>query len=63
MFSVNKQSHLKRANEMEKRIDEIFAELRLEYRDMEEWYDEALRRIEELEADIIYVEETRNGQV
>ena len=63
MYFPNEQSHLMKVNEMAEQIDDIFTELRLEYKEMAERYDEALRRIGELESEALLREEIEDVQV
>lgn len=63
MYFPSEPGHLTKVNEMAEQIDEIFTELLLECRGMAKRYDEALHRIEELESDIIFLEEMKNGLV
>ena len=63
MYFPGEVSHMMKVNEMLDQVDELFSELRLEYCDMANRYDEALRQIEELEADLISREEMDYGLV
>ena len=57
MYFPNEVSHLMKVNEMMDQIDDMFSELRMEYRDMAKCYDEALQRIETLESELVFREE------
>ena len=48
--------------ELLEHMEELFTDLRLEYMDMAKKYDEAMERIEELEADKIYLEDVLAGR-
>ena len=48
--------------ELLEHMEELFTDLRLEYLDMASRYDEAMVRIEELEADKIYLEDVLAGR-
>ena len=53
MFGMETQKRADLIHEMLEQMEAIYAELRLEYMDMAKKYDEAMVRIEELEADKI----------
>ena len=48
--------------ELLEHMEELFTDLRLEYLDMARRYDEAMERVEELEADKIYLEDVLAGR-
>lgn len=48
--------------ELLEHMEELFTDLRLEYLDMAKRYDEAMERVEELEADKIYQEDVLAGR-
>ena len=48
--------------ELLEHMEELFTDLRLEYLDMARRYDEAMERLEELEADKIYLEDVLAGR-
>jgi hypothetical protein len=48
--------------ELLEHMEELFTDLRLEYLDMAKRYDEAMERVEELEADKIYLEDVLAGR-
>lgn len=62
MYFSLEPDHLMKVKEMAEQIDALFTELRMEYLDMAKQYDEALQRIEKLEADAIFWEEYGNGE-
>ena len=62
MFGMETQKRADLIQEMLEQMETIYAELRLEYMDMAKKYDEAMVRIEELEADKIYLEDVLAGR-
>lgn len=62
MFGMETQKRADLIHEMLEQMETIYAELRLEYMDMAKKYDEAMERIEELEADKIYLEDVLAGR-
>lgn len=62
MFGMKTQKRADLIHEMLEQMETIYAELRLEYLDMAKKYDEAMERIEELEADKIYLEDVLAGR-
>lgn len=62
MFGMETQKRADLIHEMLEQMETIYAELRLEYMDMAKKYDEAMVRIEELEADKIYLEDVLTGR-
>ena len=62
MFGMETQKRADLIHEMLEQMEAIYAELRLEYMDMAKRYDEAMVRIEELEADKIYLEDVLAGR-
>ena len=62
MFGMETQKRADLIHEMLEQMETIYAELRLEYMDMAKKYDEAMERIEELEADKIYLEDVFAGR-
>ena len=62
MFGMETQKRADLIHEMLEQMETIYAELRLEYMDMAKKYDEAMRRIEELEADRICLEDVLAGR-
>jgi hypothetical protein len=49
-------------HEMLEQMEAVYSDLRLEYLDIAKKYDEAMERIEELEADKIYLEDVLAGR-
>ena len=62
MFGMETQKRADLIHEMLEQMEAIYAELRLEYMDMAKKYDEAMVRIEEREADKIYLEDVLAGR-
>ena len=62
MFGMETQKRADLIHETLEQMEAIYAELRLEYMDMAKKYDEAMVRIEELEADKIYLEDVLAGR-
>ena len=62
MFGMETQKRADLIHEMLEQMEAIYAELRLEYLDMAKRYDEAMERVEELEADKIYQEDVLAGR-
>ena len=48
--------------EMLEQMEEIYTNLQLEYLDMARGYDEAMERVDELEADKIYLADLLSGR-
>ena len=67
MIGLEEDLKAGRINEMLDQIESIYTDLRLEYIEMAKSYDDAVVRIEELEADKLYLEdlleETRQAGV
>ena len=58
MFRVfDEERRIVQTEEMLNQMEDIYTDLKLEYLEMARSYDEAMSRIEELEADKIYLEE------
>ena len=62
MFGSGTEKRVDLIHEMLEQMEEIYSDLRLEYLDMAKKYDEAMVRIEELEADKIYLEDVLAGR-
>ena len=62
MFGTETQKRSDLTHEMLEQMEAIYSELRLEYMDMAKKYDDAMVRIEELEADKIYLEDVLAGR-
>ena len=62
MLGLETQKRADLIHEMLEQMEAIYAELRLEYMDMAKKYDEAVERIEKLEADKIYLEDVLAGR-
>ena len=62
MLGLETQKRVDMIHEMLEQMEEIYSDLRLEYLDMAKKYDEAMERIEELEADKIYLEDVLAGR-
>ena len=62
MFGSGTEKRVDLIHEMLEQMEEIYSDLRLEYLDMAKKYDEAMQRIEELEADKIYLEDVLAGR-
>ena len=62
MFRSETQKKAEMIHEMLEHMEDIYSDLRLEYMDMAKMYDEAMERIEELEADKIYLEDIIAGR-
>ena len=54
MFCFETQKNEEEIREIFERIDELISDLRLEYLDLARKYDEAMERVEDLEADRLY---------
>lgn len=67
MIGLQEDLKAARINEMLEQMESIYTDLRLEYTEMAKSYDDAVVRIEELEADKLYLEdlleETRQAGV
>ena len=61
MFGFETEKKAEMIREMLAQMEEIYSDLRAEYLDMAGRYDEAVARIEELEADKIYLEDVLAG--
>ena len=62
MFGMETQKRADLIHEMLEQMEAVYSDLRLEYLDMAKKYDEAMERIEELEADKIYLEDVLAGR-
>lgn len=62
MFGLGTEKRADMIHEMLEQMEEIYSDLRLEYLDMAKKYDEAMERIEELEADKIYLQDVLAGR-
>ena len=67
MIGLQEDLKAARINEMLEQMESIYTDLRFEYTEMAKSYDDAVVRIEELEADKLYLEdlleETRQAGV
>lgn len=57
MFEIERELRSTKAEELLSQIEDLFSEFRLEYLEMSRLVDDAGERIEELEADKVYLEE------
>ena len=62
MFGLETEKRADLIHEMLEQMEAIYSDLRLEYLDMAKKYDEAMERIEALEADKIYLEDVLAGR-
>ncbi len=62
MFGLETQKRADLIYELLEQMEMVYSELRLEYLDMAKKYDEAIERIDELEADKIYLEDVLAGR-
>lgn len=62
MFELERELRSTKAEELLSQIEDLFVEFRLEYLDMSRLVDDAEERIEELEADKVYLEEMLEGR-
>ena len=62
MYGVGTQKKTEMIHEMLEHMEDMYSDLRLEYMDMAKMYDEAIERIEDLEADKIYLEDLIAGR-
>ena len=62
MFRLETQKKTEMVHEMLEHMEDIYSDLRLEYMDMAKMYDEAIERIEGLEAGKIYLEDLIAGR-
>jgi len=62
MFGLETEKRADLIHEMLEQMEAVYSDLRLEYLDMAKKYDEAMERIEELEADKIYLEDVLAGR-
>jgi len=62
MLGLETQKRADLIHELLEQMEVVYSELRLEYLDMAKKYDEAMERIEELEADKIYLEDVLAGR-
>lgn len=56
MFGIEEEKKADSILEMLERMEELFSDLRLEYLEMARKYDEAMVKVEDLEADKLYLE-------
>ena len=57
MFVLERERRSTKAEELLSRVEDLFSELRLEYIEMSRLVDDFEERVEELEADMAYLEE------
>jgi hypothetical protein len=62
MFGLETEKRADLIHEMLEQMEAVYSDLRLEYLDIAKKYDEAMERIEELEADKIYLEDVLAGR-
>ena len=62
MFEIERELRSTKAEELLSQIEDLFSEFRLEYLEMSRLVDNAEERIEELEADKVYLEEMLEEQ-
>lgn len=62
MLGLETQKRADLIRELLELMEVVYSELRLEYLDMAKKYDEAVERIEKLEADKIYLEDVLAGR-
>ena len=62
MLGLETQKRADLIRELLEQMEVVYSELRLEYLDMAKKYDEAVERIEKLEADKIYLEDVLAGR-
>lgn len=62
MLGLETQKRADLIHELLEQMEVVYSELRLEYLDMAKKYDEAVERIEKLEADKIYLEDVLAGR-
>ena len=62
MFSFKEQKKADSVMELLERMEELFTDLRWEYLEMARRYDEAMKRMEDLESDKFLLEEMLAGR-
>ena len=62
MFEIERELRSTKAEELLSQIEALFSEFRFEYLEMSRLVDNAEERIEELEADKVYLEEMLEEQ-
>ena len=62
MFGLETEKRADLIHEMLEQMEAVYSDLRLEYLDIAKKYDEAMERIEELEADKTYLEDVLAGR-
>lgn len=62
MFGLETQKKTDLIHEMLEQMEDIYFDLRLEYLGMAREYDEAMERVEKLEAEKIYLEDILAGR-
>ena len=57
MLAIKEESHLMKIKEKLEQMDDLLTDLRIDYLEMAQKYDEALQQIDDLEAEALFMRE------
>ena len=57
MLAIKEESHLMKVKEKLEQMDDLLTDLRIDYLEMAQKYDEALQQIDDLEAEALFMRE------